>query len=31
MRAWIARRREEAQFIWDVVRTVTYAIFRGMW
>jgi hypothetical protein len=26
-----ARRREELDFLWNVTRTVTYAIFKGMW
>lgn len=28
---WLLRRREEAKFIWDIVRTVVYAIRKRMW
>lgn len=28
---WFRRRREELEFLWDVVRTVAYAIRKRMW
>lgn len=28
---WVHRRREEAEFLWDIIRTVAYAIRKRMW